>query len=70
MAVNVGIVAADVMGLQVEDDRSGKRAWRLTTHGPKAVAPGPALEPTLRETLDSSLALSAEAVSSHLRGHS
>lgn len=42
---------------------------RLTRQRRKTLAPGPALERTLSETLDGSLALSAEAVSSHLRGH-
>lgn len=37
MAINVGIVAADVMGLQVR--KTGKtgaeKAWKLTRHRPK-----------------------------------
>lgn len=68
VAINVGTVAAEVMGLQVQEgrkDRSGKSMEADETQA-KASAPDLALERTLSEPLDVSVALSAEAVYSHL----
>lgn len=67
VAINVGGVVVDVIGLQLQEDRRGK-SLRPTGQRPKTLAPGPAREWTLSETSDRSPVLSAEPLSPHLQG--